>query len=220
MTEVVGAPNPGIYDWRLSPYTIDLARRAGRAARGDARLRLADRLRPARGRARARRWPTSSTARSTRRSGARSTPASSSASPPTTACAPRPTPTAAPTSASSTTRSAAAGVRGAPHAVPDHRPLRRPPRRARLAGLGRISTTSSELDRARGALAALPGVEAVLDRVRRRPTRSSCPPTGSATSSCSPTRARCSASRAPPTTSARSTARCARTAACTSAPSR
>ena len=25
MTEIVGAPNPGIYDWRLSPYTIDLA---------------------------------------------------------------------------------------------------------------------------------------------------------------------------------------------------
>jgi hypothetical protein len=25
VTEVVGAPNPGIYDWELSPYTIDLA---------------------------------------------------------------------------------------------------------------------------------------------------------------------------------------------------
>lgn len=25
VTEVVGAPNPGIYDWQLSPYTIDLA---------------------------------------------------------------------------------------------------------------------------------------------------------------------------------------------------
>ena len=25
LTEVLGAPNPGIYDWRLSPYTIDLA---------------------------------------------------------------------------------------------------------------------------------------------------------------------------------------------------
>jgi phosphonoacetate hydrolase len=25
LTEIAGAPNPGIYDWRLSPYTIDLA---------------------------------------------------------------------------------------------------------------------------------------------------------------------------------------------------
>src|SRR5579863_389335 len=25
VTEIVGAPNPGIYDWRLGPYTIDLA---------------------------------------------------------------------------------------------------------------------------------------------------------------------------------------------------
>ena len=36
MTEIVGAKNPGIYDWELSPYTIDLA--VALAARLDARL--------------------------------------------------------------------------------------------------------------------------------------------------------------------------------------
>lgn len=36
ITEVVGRPNPGIYDWELSPYTIDLA--LALAARLDARL--------------------------------------------------------------------------------------------------------------------------------------------------------------------------------------
>ena len=36
VTEVVGAPNPGIYDWQLSPYTIDLA--VALAARLDAKL--------------------------------------------------------------------------------------------------------------------------------------------------------------------------------------
>jgi phosphonoacetate hydrolase len=36
VTDVVGRPNPGIYDWRLSPYTIDLA--VALAARLDAKL--------------------------------------------------------------------------------------------------------------------------------------------------------------------------------------
>ena len=36
MLDVVGAPNPDIYDWRLSPYTIDLA--LALAARLEARL--------------------------------------------------------------------------------------------------------------------------------------------------------------------------------------
>ncbi len=39
VTEIVGAPNPGIYDWRLSPYTIDLA--VALAAHLDARLTFA-----------------------------------------------------------------------------------------------------------------------------------------------------------------------------------
>ena len=47
LTELAGAPNPGIYDWRLSPYTIDLAVALARAARREARLCVADRLRPA-----------------------------------------------------------------------------------------------------------------------------------------------------------------------------
>ena len=36
VTEIVGAPNPGIYDWQLSPYTIDLA--VALAARLEAKL--------------------------------------------------------------------------------------------------------------------------------------------------------------------------------------
>src|SRR5579863_3988544 len=36
VSQVVGAPNPGIYDWQLSPYTIDLA--LALAARLEAKL--------------------------------------------------------------------------------------------------------------------------------------------------------------------------------------
>ena len=59
----IGAPNPDIYDWRLSPYTVDLAVALAPQLRREARLRLADRLRPALGRAGRGRWPTTSTAR-------------------------------------------------------------------------------------------------------------------------------------------------------------
>ena len=68
----------------------------------------------------------------------------------------------------------------APAPVPDHRPLRRPPCRARLAGRVHLHDLDPR-DRARGVLAALPGVEGVLDRFAAaggvRPAR----PIGSAT---------------------------------------
>ena len=163
LTAVVGRRQPG--HLRLGAVAVHdrpgASRSPGACTR--ARLRVADRLRPARGRASASRWPTSSTAPSTSRSAARSTPASSSGSRPTTGCARRHAPTAAPTSASSTRPSRRRGSRAVIRCVRSPtRTWSTTPRSARWRGS--TSTISTELDRARGALAALPGVEAVLDR--------------------------------------------------------
>ena len=73
------------------------------------------------------------------------------------------TPTAAPTSASSTRRSRAAGVRSGHTLCPITDPY--VVHHAALGSLAWVHLDDlDELDRARGALAALPGVEAVLDR--------------------------------------------------------
>ena len=216
VTDVVGAPTPDIYDWRLSPYTIDLA--VALAARLDATLvyaSLTDFVQHAAapGRAdgrrvlpRGRRRDRPRARRRLRRRPRRR---------PRHARQDR-RPTAARTSASSTRRSPppASAARHTLCPITD-------PYVVHHAALGSLAWVHlddlDELDRARGALAALPGVEAVLDRFAaadafelpgrpdRRPGRARR------------RRAPCSASRARRTTSARCTARCARTAGCTSA---
>ena len=218
--EVLGRPNPG--HLRLASSRRTRSTSPWRWPRGwrDARVRVADRLRPASrgaGRAAGRRvLPRDRRARS----GARSTPASSSGSPPTTACAQSRAPTAAPNVRFLDEALDAAGVRSGHTLCPITDPYVVAPRRARLAGLGPPRRPGRARPRARRARragrasrpcstarAAARGVRAPRrpdrrpDRARRR-------------------RAPCSGARPPPTTLARCTARCARTAGCTSAASR
>ena len=104
LVDVIGDPNPGIYDWKLSPYAIDLAIAvAHRLGSLLVYVSLTDFVQHSAAPGEA--CPTRSTARPIGRSAARSMPDSPSDLPPITGCEPRRPPTEPPTCVSSTTRS-------------------------------------------------------------------------------------------------------------------
>ena len=198
------APNPGIYDWELSPYTIDLALaladRLGAslvyasltdfvqhsAAPGEA---LADDFYRAVDAALGRALDAGFAVGLVADHGMRAKAGADGS----------------PTCATSTTRWPRPASRGAQTLCPITDPYV-----VHHAALGSLAWVHlDDLARAR------PRARRAGGAARRRgrcstatppPRPSSCRPTGSATSSCSATRTRCSAARATPTTSARSTA--------------
>ena len=166
LLDVVGAPNPDIYDWRLSPYTIDLA--LALAARLEARLvyasltdfvqhaaapgePMADDLYRAVDAAIGRAIDAGFVVGLAADHGMRD----------------KSHPDGSPNVRFLDEALTAAGVRGAHTLCPITDPY--VVHHAALGSLAWVHLDDlGELEQTRGALAALPGVEAVLDRVRRR----------------------------------------------------
>ena len=210
---MIGRPNPGIYDWELSIYTIDLALALA------ARLRRGSSTRPS---------PTSS-----------STPPPRASRSPTTSTAPPMAPWRAldagftvglvadhgmrakagadgePQRPLSRRGAGAAGVTGAGPCARSPIPTW-PTTRRSARWPGSTSTISPSSTVPGGRWPRCPGWRRCWTEPRRRPALIS-PQTGSAISWCSATPIRSWAAPARPTTSAPCTGRCVPTAACTSA---